>query len=135
MDQYPYPNTKYTDMVKTKPDGRVKPTVYRNTIWGLSMTKSKTKKRNSKGSKIHDARVFVVKSKGQQDQKNKNLRPGIYRVKADQGKDGSAIPLFRYGKLPSIKAKPTFGDLVEDIVNAQFENILEKNINKVGKTI
>ena len=135
MDQYPYPNTKYTDMVKTKPDGRVKPTVYRNTIWALSMTKSKTKKRNSKGSKIHDARVFVVKSKGQQDQKNKNLRPGIYRVKADQGKDGAAIPLFRYGKLPSIKAKPTFGDLVENIVNAQFENILEKNINKVGKTI
>ena len=51
-NQYPYPNTKYTDMVKTKPDGRVKPTVYRNTIWGLSMTKTKRNKRNSKGSKI-----------------------------------------------------------------------------------
>ena len=47
-NQYPYPNTKYTEMVKTKPDGRVKPTVYRNTIWGLSMTASKTKKRQSK---------------------------------------------------------------------------------------
>ena len=70
-----------------------------------------------------------------QDQKNKNLRPGIYRVKADQGKDGAAIPLFKYGSLPSIKAKPTFGDLVENIVNSQFPNILQKNINKVGKKI
>ena len=134
-NQYPYPNTKYSEMIKTKSDGRVKETVYRNTIWGLSSTKNKTLKRKSKGSKIHDAKVFAVKSKGQQDQKNKNLKPGIYRIKADQGKDGTAIPLFIYRKLPYIKAKSTFGELVENIIDVQFSNILQKNINKVGKTI
>jgi len=132
-DQYPYPNTKYSEMVKLKADGRVKPSVYRNTIWGLSSTTNKTKKRKSTGSNIHDARVFAVKNKG--DSNNKRLKPGIYRLKADEGKDGTIKALFKYGNLPSIKAKPTFGQLVEDVVLLQFPSILKKNINKVGKTI
>ena len=38
-NQYPYPNTKYGEMIQLTESGRVKPTVYRNTIWGLSSTK------------------------------------------------------------------------------------------------
>lgn len=130
-NQYPYPNTKYSEMVQLKADGRVKPSIYRNTIWGLSSTKNKKLSNKSTGGKIHDARVFAVKNKG--DSRNKNLKPGIYRVKADEGEKGKTKALFKYGNLPSIKAKTNFGKLVTDIVVLQFPNILQKNINKVGK--
>ena len=128
-NQYPYPNTKYSEMIK-KQDGKVKPSVYRNTIWGLSSTKNKKLKRKSKGSKIHDARVFASK-----DPFGGKYRAGIYRVKSDEGKDGMIKPLFIYGQLPKITPKTTFNKLVIGVVDKQFEKILDKNIKRVGKSI
>ena len=128
-NQYPYPNTKYSEMIKTK-DGRVKPTVYRNTIWALSSTKNKKLKRKSKGSRIHDARVFASK-----DPFGGKYKAGIYRVKSDEGKDGMIKPLFIYGQSPNITPKTTFDKLVIGVVDKQFQKILDKNIKRVGKPL
>ena len=131
-NQYPYPNTKYGEMIQLTESGRVKPTVYRNTIWGLSSSRNKKTNSKSKGSKIHNARVFAVKSQG--ESKNKKLRAGIYRVKADEGKKGMVKPLFIYGKLPSIKAKDEYGKQIMTIINREFPKILNESINKYGKS-
>ena len=131
-NQYPYPNTKYGEMIQLTESGRVKPTVYRNTIWGLSSSRNKKTNSKSKGSRIHNARVFAVKSQG--ESKNKKLRAGIYRVKADEGKKGMVKPLFIYGKLPSIKAKDEYGKQIMTIINREFPKILNESINKYGKS-
>ena len=128
--QYPIANLK-SDFIKPgrkKPD-TVLPAVYANVQRALRKTAAKGTKYNAQGQKIQDARVFAKK-----DSFGK-YKPGIYRVKADEGKKGMIKPLFIYGKLPSIKAKDEYGKQIMTIINREFPKILNESINKYGKSI
>lgn len=118
--------------IKTNSYGNVKPTIYRNTIWGLSSTKQKSVDRKSKKKTIHHGRVFVVSNQG--DSKNKKLRPGIYRMHLDKNKE-AVRPLFFFIKTPKINPKESFGKQITDIARRELPRFLQKNINKVGKSM
>ena len=134
-DQYPVANLRNTTDIKLNAIGNVKPTVYRNTIYGLAATKQgqfKGANRKSKKTKIHDGRVFAVTARG--ESKNKRLRPGIYRMVLEKNKE-KVRPLFLFAKTPKIKPKQSFGVQISDIAERELPRFLQKNINKVGKSM
>ena len=132
-DQYPVANLKNTTDIQLNASGNVKPTIYRNTIWGLSDTrkgKFKGKKRKGKGELIHQGRTFVVRYKG--ESKNKRLEAGIYRMVLDKNKE-FVRPLFAFVKTPKIKPKESFGVQISAIAKRELPRFLRKNVNKAGK--
>lgn len=132
-NQFAYPNKKYRDMITTTgKNKRVLPYVYANTQRALRKTDSKKLKYNSQGSDIQDARVFA--SKDAFPKKSKKYKPGIYRVKADQGKKGAIIPLFFFDRKPSVTPKKeTFYDLVKKSSDKNVGKIFLRELNKYGR--
>ena len=133
-DQYPLANLRNTTDIKTNALGNVVPTIYRNTMRGLSNTaKGKFKgknKRRPKGDLIQQGRTFAVRYKG--ESKNKRLGAGIYRMVLDKNKE-SVRPLFSFVKTPRIKPKQSFGVQITAIAKREFPRFLKKNVNKAGK--
>lgn len=141
-DQYPYPNTKNTEFIKTTgANNRVLGFVYANTQRALNKTKEgffrkgfvgPAFKKQGAGGKIQGSRVFAKKEPFGGE--GKLYRPGIYRVKTD--KNSSYIqPLFIYGGIPNVKPKKSFGVQITEIAKKELPNIIMKNVNKYGKTI
>ena len=129
-DQYPVANLRNTTDIQLNAFGNVKPTIYRNTIWGLAATRDKEIKRKSKAKTIHKGRVFAVRYKG--ESKNKRLEAGIYRMVLDKNKE-TVRPLFAFVKTPKIKPKESFGVQITAIAKRELPRFLRKNVNKAGK--
>ena len=135
--QFAYPNKKYRDMILTTgKNKRVLPYIYADTQRALRRTDAKELKYNAQGLKIQDARVFASKDSFPKKAKKKQnkYKPGIYRVKADQGKRGSIIPLFFFDKKPSVKQKKeTFFDLVKKSSDKNVGKIFLRELKKYGR--
>ncbi len=143
-NQYPLPN-KGNEFIKTTgTNNRVFGHVYANVQRTLNKTaeggfkssfigpKFKAKKVSIGSSKIQDGRVFSVKRKG--ESKFEQLKPGIYRVKTEGGKQKLA-KLFAYIETPNVKPKAeNFKETIERIARREFKDILLKNIQKRGKS-
>ena len=127
--QFAYPNRKYRDMILTTgKNKRVLPYIYADTQRALRKTDAKGLKYNAQGSKIQDARVFAKKDSFGR------FKPGIYRVKADQGEKGAIIPLFYFDKKPSVKQKTeTFFDLVKKSSDKNVGKIFLRELKIYGR--
>ena len=66
--------------------------------------------------------------------KQNKYKPGIYRVKADQGKRGAIIPLFRFiTPKPKVRKKSvTFYDILTQEAKKELPLIFERNLKKYG---
>ena len=128
-DQYPVANLRNTTDIEKNAIGNVKPTVYRNTIWGLAATRNKEINRKSKAKTIHKGRVFA-----KTEPWGNGKRPGIYRMVLNKNKE-FVRPLFFYISNPSIKPKESFGVQISAIAKRELPRFLQKNINKFGKSI
>lgn len=131
-DQYPVANVKNTIDIEKNAIGNVKPTIYRNTIKGLGITKTQKgnkKLRKSRAKTIHNGRVFA-----KTEPWGNNKKPGIYRMVLDKNKE-FVRPLFFYTSKPSIKPKQSFGVQISAIAKRELPRFLKKNINKVGKSM
>ena len=135
-NQFPLANKAYKQMMLTGANGRVLPNVYADTQRALRKTDAKGLKYNSQGSSIQDARVFAMKDSFPKKAKKKQnkYKPGIYRVKADQGKRGAIIPLFRFiTPKPKVRKKSvTFYDILTQEAKKELPLIFERNLKKYG---
>ena len=134
-NQFPVANLAYKEMMVTS-KGRLAPQVYANTQRALRKTDAKSLKYNAQGSNIQDARVFAMKDSFPKKAKKKQNRykPGIYRVKADLGKRGAIIPLFKFiTPKPTVKRKTiTFYDIIIQETTKELPLIFERNLKKYG---
>ena len=66
--------------------------------------------------------------------KQNRYQPGIYRVKANQGKKGAIIPLFKFiTPKPTVKRKTiTFYDIIIQETAKELPLIFERNLKKYG---
>lgn len=112
--------------IKTNSFGRVKKSIYSNTIIGLAKTRDKEKKYNSKGGKIQDARVVAFKNQ------TGKFKAGIYREQVS--KSGSFLkPLFMFKPIPTQRPKQRFTSIVGDIGDKLIFEMWIKEIKELAK--
>jgi len=135
-NQFPVANLAYKEMMKKGANNRLPGYIYANTQRALRKTDAKQLKRNSQGPEIQDARVFAMKDSFPKKAKKKQNRyqPGIYRVKANQGKKGAIIPLFKFiTPKPTVRKKNvTFYDILTQETLKELPLIFERNLKKYG---
>ena len=123
--EYPFANLdKEVDRyIRRNKRGRVSRNTYRNTINAIEQPKP----HGSKGGKLQDAKVFVLKSE------RRGLKAGIYREVPRRDGKFTARALFFFGKTPRQSGKKTFSQRIKGIADERVFKYWIREIKILSK--